>query len=125
MMTLILIFLQDIAYFDNLISIRKFTEAVELFDDNPFYTILRKIPDEQLTKLFNSLLRIFYRYIRFPIYYFCDPRSSKASIFINFLNYVVINFENYGSPNHTDIKIVRFFVILFRIYIPIYRSRII
>jgi hypothetical protein len=51
-------FLQNIAYFGNSISIRKFTEAVGSFDGGPFYTILRKIPDEQLAKLFNSLKNV-------------------------------------------------------------------
>jgi hypothetical protein len=125
MITSILIFLQDIAHFNDLASIRKFTEAAGLFDGSLFCTIFRKFLNEQLVKLFNSLLRIFYRCIQFFIYCFCDLRSSKAFIFVNFLNYVVINSENYGSPNHTDIRMVRFFAILFKICIPIYSSQII
>jgi hypothetical protein len=46
MMTSVLMFLQDIAYFDDLVSIRKFTEAVGLFNNSFFYTIFRKISDE-------------------------------------------------------------------------------
>jgi hypothetical protein len=38
--------LQDIAHFNDLINIRKFTEAAELLDDGFFYTIFRKISDE-------------------------------------------------------------------------------
>jgi hypothetical protein len=124
-MTSVIIFLQNIAYFDNLINIRKFTEAAGSFDGGSLYTILRKISDVQLAKLFNSFLRILYKCIRLPICYFCDPRGFKASTFANLLNYVVINSENHGSPNHIDIKIARFFIILFRTYIPIYRFRII
>jgi hypothetical protein len=61
--SLILIFLQDIAYFDDLASIKKFTEAAGLFDSDPLYTIFRMISDETLIKFFNSFLRIFYKYI--------------------------------------------------------------
>jgi hypothetical protein len=117
--------LQNITHFDDLASIRKFTETAESLDGGPFYTIFRKISDEQLAKLFNSLLRILHRCIRFPIYCFYDLRGSRASIFASLLNYVVINSENYGSPNHIDTKIARFFIILLRIYVPIYKFRII
>jgi hypothetical protein len=63
MISSVLIFLQDIAHFDNLTSIRKFTEAAGSFDDDPLYTILRITSDEILAKFFNSLLRIFHKYI--------------------------------------------------------------
>jgi hypothetical protein len=120
-----LVFLQDIALFDNLASIRKFTEAAGSLDGGPFYTILRKTPDEQLAKLFNTLLRILHRCIRFPICCSCDPRGFRASTLANLLNYVVINSEDHGSPNHTDTKMTRLFAILLRTYIPIYRPRVI
>jgi hypothetical protein len=46
MITSILMLLQNIAHFDNLISIRKFTEITELLNDDPLYTIFRKTPDK-------------------------------------------------------------------------------
>jgi hypothetical protein len=42
----VLMLLQDIAHFDSLANIRKFTEAAESFDGSSLYTILRKISDE-------------------------------------------------------------------------------
>ena len=89
-------FLQNIAHFNDLASIRRFTETAGSLDGGPLYIIPRKTPDEQLTKLFNSLLRILYRCIRFPIYYFCDPRGSRVFTLTSLLNYVVINLKDYG-----------------------------
>jgi hypothetical protein len=117
--------LQNIAYFDNLISIRKFTEAAGSLNGSPLYTISRIIFNETLIKFFDFLLRILHKYIQFFNYCSCDPRNSRIFIFINLLNYVVINSENYARPNYIDIKMTRLFIILFKIYIPIYKFRII
>jgi hypothetical protein len=56
-------FLQDIAHFDDLANIRKFTEAARSLDGDLFYTILRIISNETLIKFFNSLLKILHKYI--------------------------------------------------------------
>jgi hypothetical protein len=46
MITSILMLLQDIAHFDSLVSIRKFTEAAESLDDNSLCTIFKKTSNE-------------------------------------------------------------------------------
>jgi hypothetical protein len=74
-MSSVLVPLQDIAHFDGLASIRKFTEAAGSLDGGPLCTIFRMTPDERLAKLFNSLFRTLHRCIRLPNCCSCDPEA--------------------------------------------------